>query len=145
MKQHISKKFVPKVNSKKLFAAGLMDLVFSVSERVNEMKAEPVGDDSQVTLPSLDPPIRFCKRGGSEKRKVVWQMTETWNYSLSPLDSYSPEIFHSPSPPSPPHIYYCSLCCPLDTVSLTDWLLHCHSYCSYFIIISLPLSHPHRL
>lgn len=54
-----------------------MDLVFSVSERVNEMKAEPVGHDSQVTLPSLDPPIRFCKRGGSEKRKVVWQMTET--------------------------------------------------------------------
>lgn len=46
-----------------------MDLVFSVSERVNEMKAEPVGDDSQVTLPSLDPPIRFCKRGGEVKRE----------------------------------------------------------------------------
>lgn len=46
-----------------------MDLVFSVSERVNEMKAEPVGDDSQVTLPSLDPPPLGSARGGEVKRE----------------------------------------------------------------------------
>lgn len=87
-----------------------MDLVFSVSERVNEMKAEPVGDDSQVTLPSLDPPIRFCKRGGEVKRERwygKWQKPETIPFLLS-----TPTLLRSFTPPHhPPLLTYITVAC----------------------------------
>lgn len=70
-------------------------------------RAEPAGDDSQVTLPSLDPHQLLWEGGGGggDKRWVAWQMMETRNDSLSPLST--PTLLRSFTPPHhhPQHTY----------------------------------------
>lgn len=90
-------------------------------------------------LTLLRPPHQLLWEGGSDKRKVARPKWKPETILFSSLDSYSPEIFHSPSPPPPLLTYYCTFCYPLDTVSLTDWLTGwltiCHS-CSSNVSLS---------
>ena len=79
--------------------------------------------------------------GGGDKRKVAWPKWKPETIPFSSLDSYSPEIFHSPPHRHHPssHITVRSATLVLDTVSLTDWLTGwltiCHS-CSSNVSLS---------
>lgn len=96
-------------------------LLRQVARRVQlEMKVSGGSRGQQPGNLTLLRPPPASIRGGSEMRKVARQIMETWNDSPSPLLRSL----------TPPHIYYCTFCYPLDTVSLTDWLTgwltNCH-------------------
>lgn len=120
-------------------------LVCSMSESITEMKESRASRGLQPgNLTLLRPPHQLLWEGGSDKRKVARPKWKPETILFSSLDSYSPEIFHSPSPPPPLLTYYCTFCYPLDTVSLTDWLTGwltiCHSCSSNVSLSSAPVT-----
>lgn len=88
-------------------------------------------------LTLLRPPPASVRGGEWEEKGGMANDGNLKRFPFSSLDSYSPDIFHSSSTsPTPPHIYYCTFCYLLDTVSPTDWLI---DWLSHFTVTLTPL------